>query len=943
MAVVVPYGKQQFLDAAGTSLALGSVAFYVPGTTTPKDTWQDSAQTTLNANPVPLDASGTAIIFGSGDYRQIVSDANGNTIWDRVVHADDTPVVGLFTSASSLKIPTTINIVQTSGYSTVGIGAALYAATTNTGTTPYRFQTANGRWFEIVAQNGRLHVDAFGAKGDCPDFTNVTDQGVIAVGLAAATNDVAAFVAAAQRAQEIAFTSPGAGCEIVHGGGKWYRIGYSASNPAITLAANCSMTLVGGGGIQLDPTTAIDWSTLPAAPTNKARNIGCVGVGDAFTGLFDQPTGTNFNGFIFDNAPATFTNNNIFRDLVFRCDLRVNWRALSGTWRLNGINCHYSTNTLVDNCYFKGTPSDGCSLFGGFNRKILNCKADYVGHGGQNGTSKNGVSMYGTAFKNNPLLSSHDDFVDNVATNFGRDAGVAYGNIKNGSISNIYSTGDQDRAIEGVAETTLTQATFGSPLPFGTIVHDVVQDGLFAVATATTNVAIGQTVVTVSDAYYINKTDVSTPRYLRIGGNFYVVSSVDYVNNTVTLGSALTTAVSIGDTFYTLARCSVTPETSNQSVCDVHDVIASNIGAGLNVFSFHQNNDGTITYRNITLKDCTYLATNLAAIFASSANASASNIVLLNNVGFSDGTTNAFNFLNAEINSDIDGATIDAGFGQIAKISNLTGQPSNRISIRNVVASGTMSSAFQLDIRSNCTLVDIENNTVDGMNSSASLGAALVVTSASSFAATKMRIRNNSYSAINPIRRTMLSNSAPAAGAIGTLIIDGNDCGLNASGQLSSFIGGSYLPWANASYDNSGGAATNFYDDHNRLLGQQKVRASAVPTTGTWGQGDTIDNIGPAAAGVPGWVCTTPGTFGAIGSGTTASTTSGSRTATFADTTGLVSGSFVNVTGLSPSLKRIYSVSGLTVTFTDNASATLTGAAVSNQAPVMKAMASLAA
>lgn len=83
MANLLPDGKQQFFDGNGAPLANGTVAFYVPNTTTPKDTWQDSAETVLNPNPVPLDANGAAVIYGDGDYRQIVFDANGNVIWDR--------------------------------------------------------------------------------------------------------------------------------------------------------------------------------------------------------------------------------------------------------------------------------------------------------------------------------------------------------------------------------------------------------------------------------------------------------------------------------------------------------------------------------------------------------------------------------------------------------------------------------------------------------------------------------------------------------------------------------------------------------------------------------------------------------------------------------------------------------------------------------------------
>ena len=87
MAQQLPNGKQQFLDGNGAPLASGTVAFYLPGTLTPTNTYQDSGLTTPNANPLTLDANGEAIIWGadSTQYRQIVKDSGGNTIWDEVV------------------------------------------------------------------------------------------------------------------------------------------------------------------------------------------------------------------------------------------------------------------------------------------------------------------------------------------------------------------------------------------------------------------------------------------------------------------------------------------------------------------------------------------------------------------------------------------------------------------------------------------------------------------------------------------------------------------------------------------------------------------------------------------------------------------------------------------------------------------------------------------
>lgn len=83
--ILLQNGKQAFTDANGHPLAGGRVFFYVPNTNTPKDTWQDSAQTILNTNPIILDARGEASIYGSGPYRQVLKDASLVQIWDQFI------------------------------------------------------------------------------------------------------------------------------------------------------------------------------------------------------------------------------------------------------------------------------------------------------------------------------------------------------------------------------------------------------------------------------------------------------------------------------------------------------------------------------------------------------------------------------------------------------------------------------------------------------------------------------------------------------------------------------------------------------------------------------------------------------------------------------------------------------------------------------------------
>lgn len=84
MAAILPSAKNQFLDANGRPLAGGKLYFYFPGTENKKDTFQDSNLTVPNTNPVVLDAYGEAIIWGTGTYRQVLTDKNDVQLWDQV-------------------------------------------------------------------------------------------------------------------------------------------------------------------------------------------------------------------------------------------------------------------------------------------------------------------------------------------------------------------------------------------------------------------------------------------------------------------------------------------------------------------------------------------------------------------------------------------------------------------------------------------------------------------------------------------------------------------------------------------------------------------------------------------------------------------------------------------------------------------------------------------
>lgn len=76
----LPAPRLVFFDASGNPLSGGFVHTYIPGTTTIKTTWQDQAEAIPNANPVILDAAGSALIFGSGGYDIATTDSLGNAV-----------------------------------------------------------------------------------------------------------------------------------------------------------------------------------------------------------------------------------------------------------------------------------------------------------------------------------------------------------------------------------------------------------------------------------------------------------------------------------------------------------------------------------------------------------------------------------------------------------------------------------------------------------------------------------------------------------------------------------------------------------------------------------------------------------------------------------------------------------------------------------------------
>ena len=87
VANILPNGRTVFTDANSNPLSGGSVYYYIPATNTLKNTWSDPYCANLNTNPIILDSAGSAVVNGVGQYRQVVLDSLGNTIWDTLTNS----------------------------------------------------------------------------------------------------------------------------------------------------------------------------------------------------------------------------------------------------------------------------------------------------------------------------------------------------------------------------------------------------------------------------------------------------------------------------------------------------------------------------------------------------------------------------------------------------------------------------------------------------------------------------------------------------------------------------------------------------------------------------------------------------------------------------------------------------------------------------------------
>lgn len=117
---------QTYFDQNGVPLSLGFVATYQPGTLTKKATYSDPYQNGQNTNPLQLSGAGTAVLYGLGDYRVIISDVDNNLISDYITSAplDSSAISPAFAPVAAALTLTTARTI-------LGVDAEIEAAIQN--------------------------------------------------------------------------------------------------------------------------------------------------------------------------------------------------------------------------------------------------------------------------------------------------------------------------------------------------------------------------------------------------------------------------------------------------------------------------------------------------------------------------------------------------------------------------------------------------------------------------------------------------------------------------------------------------------------------------------------------------------------------------------------------------------------------------------------------
>lgn len=818
---------------------------------------------------------------------------------------------------------------------------------------PGKIALQGGRWAEIIGPY--LPVEAFGALGDCPDVSGLdeaTQQPAIIAAITAATNDVQAFQDAFKTAHAIG------GGVVTYGHGKVYRIGFSHLGVhALVMGSNTTLERVGGGWLEFDPTGITgekpSYTGLPPRRGWPDPGITC---GEPETGLAPSFTLVAGTANVVDGgqgvSEADFYRNCHAVDVDIRSHIRTYWHSLADQsvptyrrLRMYGLNLRWVIGASYRNCYVRGVPSNGIHA-SGRDWHIEGCTAELCGYGAVLGTAQNNITAWGYVIVGRPDLSGEAYYIDNCTSRYAKDEGLSYGGVKGMFVSKFTAIGDHDRAVEGDESfaTSETSSSIGQELNGDTIVDDVYQDGLHIISSG--SITAGSNQLQMADAYFLSA-DGSNGRYIFVpgagpggGAGPFLISSVDYSTNIVTLATNASASVS-NVMCYIKSRVAVTASDANQTRQTLRHLRIRNVYSLYHPVSLITRANGRLTVEDVEMESVTVPA-NFHGVSVEGEYATAKNIRYI-------GCTAASNSAAVRVKgkvAKVDGVYADVGFAYGVRAAEFGGVDAKRLLITGLDIDGLTASPIRLDYTMKCALIVIDGNRVLGANSAGATDEAFLRIGVSTFSADDIIVTRNfarfSGATIGLIKAT---GGNLAASAIGRMRVEQND--FYSPKTLIFTISGTPANarcWL--------GATTPFgilIDQYNSIPGQRVLNTAAYPpTSGRWFAGDEVRSDYPAAAAVDSARVTVGGNFDTLyaADGATAVTVNGAVTAAatvvVTDATNIWANDTVVFSG--PQTRRVISVDYATKTLALSSAITVAhGSSVANAAPTFKAKSTLAA
>ena len=333
----------QFFDANGAPLGLGALSYYVAGTTTPQDTYSDSAGAAVNPNPVILDGSGRLevdIYLGpAANYKEVLASASATVSpWpdDNIPFATQADWNAPSGPNQILNKPALAAAATSGNYADLSNTPSAFTGDAGTGGTrglvpapaagdalANKFLSAAGAWatppgasgsgatnLSITATSDNVGIGSSSGTGVTIPAATSTAAGVLDAARAAKIDGLAAVAASgsytdlANKPANMTAATPSAAGQaglvpapaagqnelFLRGDATWASPTGGTNLGSSGTASSVSITASTGAGVTINAATAAVAGVLDSARATKIDNLAAVATSGSYTDLSDKPS-----------------------------------------------------------------------------------------------------------------------------------------------------------------------------------------------------------------------------------------------------------------------------------------------------------------------------------------------------------------------------------------------------------------------------------------------------------------------------------------------------------------------------------------------------------------------------------------------------------------------------------------------------------------------------